>query len=80
MAKEAVEEVTAAKINQGKASDENIITAVDVKNLQIYYKKAAVLGDRVKRIVYETEKNYIIELAGENGIIYADIKLNIGKY
>ena len=51
-----------------------------MKNLQIYYKKAAVLGDRVKRIVYETEKNYIIELAGENGIIYADIKLNIGKY
>jgi acyl carrier protein thioesteraseprotein len=80
MAKEAVEEVTASKINQGKASDENIITAVDVKNLQIYYKKAAVLGDRVKRIVYETEKTYIIELAGENGIIYADIKLNIGKY
>lgn len=66
IAKESVEEVHAPTVKMDRC----------IKSIQIHYKKAAVLGSRVVRTVYEKDDGYIVELAGtEFDTVYADIKI-----
>ncbi|MDO4789217.1 MAG: thioesterase [Johnsonella sp.] len=50
-----------------------------LRQLQAHYKKAAKLGDRIRRRIYEDGEFRVVELAGEGDTVYATIAFNQGE-
>lgn len=51
----------------------------ELRNLQVHYKKAAKLGDVVRKRIYDEENPRVVELVGEDDTVYALVAFNQGE-